>query len=491
VTILFLHPLEATERMPWYLAAAESLARDHGCRVVFVYTARQGGVKSNLVDVFWFEEWARANDARIRAQDPWELEQRFGLTNLYLAAVAERRFSDYSFLGHGHWCRRLPIERLEYYVKAATLFYEEIVRRYGVEVAVAHAPDNLHSALLYLMAPDLNFHAVGLYRDVYWDPRSHYLLDDGHYRSDLLRLRYQAFRSQWDEFVAPVVEECAEFIRKRASGDPMKHTSLLKNRGVMEILGGAASAFVGRRKRFSLARPDILDAMHTRDPVDATICTLTRVANRLRAGVPGVRDLAGTGRYVFFPLHLQPEATVLVSAPVYGNQLAVVQAVSASLPMGYRLVVKDHPIIGGRRSPSFYRDIQALPNVVLAKENVSGVDIVNQCDAVVTIKGTAGFDAVLRGKPVLTLAPVWYEDAPLVTQVHDLQTLPLVLKRVLLSRVDPEAHRRDLLAFVAAFRSIMFRDDDYESSDPERKGRGMARLLMQMLAARDAAVKGS
>jgi len=69
--------------------------------------------------------------------------------------------------------------------------------------------------------------------------------------------------------------------------------------------------------------------------------------------------------------------------------------------------------------------------------------------------------------------------------------LPFVLKRVLLSRVDPEAHRRDLLAFVAAFRSIMFRDDDYESSAPERKGRGMARLLIQMLAARDAAVKGS
>ena len=56
-----------------------------------------------------------------------------------------------------------------------------------------------------------------------------------------------------------------------------------------------------------------------------------------------------SGPFAYYPLHFDPEASTIVSAPMHTNQLAVVEALAKSLPLGMSLLVKEHiPNLGER-----------------------------------------------------------------------------------------------------------------------------------------------
>jgi len=71
--------------------------------------------------------------------------------------------------------------------------------------------------------------------------------------------------------------------------------------------------------------------------------------------------------FIYFPLHVEPERALYYTAPFYTNQLEVIFNISQSLPVGYKLFVKDHP--GQRyynwRDISYYKKIISYPNVTL------------------------------------------------------------------------------------------------------------------------------
>ena len=46
--------------------------------------------------------------------------------------------------------------------------------------------------------------------------------------------------------------------------------------------------------------------------------------------------------FIFFPLQLDPERTILIDAPFFTNQLELVRNTAKSLPIGYKLYVKTH-----------------------------------------------------------------------------------------------------------------------------------------------------
>jgi hypothetical protein len=109
-----------------------------------------------------------------------------------------------------------------------------------------------------------------------------------------------------------------------------------------------------------------------------------------------------------FPLHFQPEYSTLVLAPYSVNQLAVVRNVAISLPITHRLYVREHPAGLGMQPLSFYKELKKIPNVRLISPLASMHDLILGSDGVVTITGTAGWEALMLGKPVLTLGNVFY-----------------------------------------------------------------------------------
>ena len=105
------------------------------------------------------------------------------------------------------------------------------------------------------------------------------------------------------------------------------------------------------------------------------------------------------GRIVLFPLHWEPEASLLMLSPELNNSMELITWVSKSLPAGCWLVIKEHPDGFGIRPKRYYDTLRKMPNVVLAYPEG---DWLKTCDMVVTITGTMGLEAVYARKPVLS-----------------------------------------------------------------------------------------
>ena len=123
--------------------------------------------------------------------------------------------------------------------------------------------------------------------------------------------------------------------------------------------------------------------------------------------------------YVLFPMHLEPEQSILVYAPFHTNQFAVIQSVAQAMPADTVLYVKDHTVMLGNRSRSYYEKLARVPNVRLIHPDTPARDVILGSQGVVTISGTAGFEAALHGKPVFTLGRPFYNGAaPMVVHAE-------------------------------------------------------------------------
>ncbi len=120
--------------------------------------------------------------------------------------------------------------------------------------------------------------------------------------------------------------------------------------------------------------------------------------------------------YVYFPLHYRPENTTSPLGESYDDQFLVIDMLSKCVPDGWRIYVKEHSsqwhikLCGeSGRSTDFYNRIVSLPNVQLIPITSSNFDLIDNAKTVVTITGTAGWEAVVRGKPVLIFGHAWYK----------------------------------------------------------------------------------
>ena len=122
----------------------------------------------------------------------------------------------------------------------------------------------------------------------------------------------------------------------------------------------------------------------------------------LRAPRIRLKDLEGQ-RFVFYPLHEEPESALTIGSPEYLNQFAAIMSIARDLPAGVLCVVKDTIHALGRRPRNFYAQLHEFKNVRLMHIAERGLEVVRKADAVVTITGTAGFEAAVLGVPVISL----------------------------------------------------------------------------------------
>lgn len=112
-----------------------------------------------------------------------------------------------------------------------------------------------------------------------------------------------------------------------------------------------------------------------------------------------------TGKdFIYFPLHYEPEASLLVSAPHETDQIAVIARIAQAMPEGWRLAVKEHRPMLGRRPVGFYHRLEQMAGVVLLSPFCDGLALARAARLTATITGTAGFEAVLLGRPTLFFA---------------------------------------------------------------------------------------
>ncbi|WP_180901244.1 capsular polysaccharide export protein, LipB/KpsS family [Martelella soudanensis] len=153
--------------------------------------------------------------------------------------------------------------------------------------------------------------------------------------------------------------------------------------------------------------------------------------------------------FFFYPLHLEPEAVVLFHAHgIYENQVKLIQNIARQLPPGTFLYVKDHPHDIGYRDADDYVKLKSVPNIRLLDARISGSEVIRHAQGVITLTGTAGFEALLLGKQVYTFGKTFYSGGPRVDYIRNVRDL----RAALYARREEDGPRDDeLYPFLTAY----------------------------------------
>lgn len=126
-------------------------------------------------------------------------------------------------------------------------------------------------------------------------------------------------------------------------------------------------------------------------------------------------------KYVYFPLHLQPELTTSILGNGFTDQIKAIKHLSNLLPADYKIIVKENPKQNSfKRPPGYIDTLTSIDKVIFAPVNFPSIDLIKNAQAVTTINGTVGWEALNLGIPVIYYGICWYKDLPLVHSYNDL-----------------------------------------------------------------------
>lgn len=132
--------------------------------------------------------------------------------------------------------------------------------------------------------------------------------------------------------------------------------------------------------------------------------------------------------FAFYPLQQEPEVSITLFAPFYKDQLWLVRQIAKSLPIHYKLYVKEHPAMFGYRPRNFYKELKKIPNVKLISPLTPGFNITKNAKLITTLTGTAGWEGIMLKKPVITFGDVFYNILPMIRRCRNIEDLPNIVK---------------------------------------------------------------
>jgi hypothetical protein len=233
-----------------------------------------------------------------------------------------------------------------------------------------------------------------------------------------------------------------------ASFDAYQDISLRKASSAADAARRLA-VYIGKAVRFfTKGRRTSLRDMRKWDEIKVRVSVPVRARWSLRNGTFQAPGYSPSGPFAYYPLHVDPEASTIVSAPMYTNQLAVVEALVKGLPLSMSLLVKEHVPMLGQRPAGFYARLKRMPGVKLVSPFENSVSLIKRAAFTCVINGTAGWESILLGKPAMVIGQSHYVELK-EGFVHcpDLSRIPEAVQQALnLSPVNEER----LLLYIAA-----------------------------------------
>lgn len=384
-------------------------------------------------------------------------EERYGelMLPLMRLLMAERFFARRS--------REWQVEQLARYAR----LFEKLFAEQRPDLLVGESPDMMPVWLAYELAPRFGCEAVGLIPSAIPPGR-------------LLALRRHS------EIAG--ARECYEDLRVTG----LDETQVAAARALQAIVTGP-----GTTLDYLAARPEGLAGHarrarnlleHLRVSVwqmreraagnwfvqpDPFVWQLRLVSRKLRGAWADRRwltDPSPDQPFAFYPVHYEPEATTSVHGSYFENQLEVIRNIARSLPVAWKLVVKEHFYMRGSRRMRFYRAIRRIPNVRLVPFSVPTNRLIMNAEVLVTIASTAGLEASLIGKPVVMLGDYPWDYAPTIAKLGRYADLPEQLRNA--PGRELGLHDPDVLAFAASWDAALppgraYRTRAYDWLEPQ------------------------
>lgn len=165
------------------------------------------------------------------------------------------------------------------------------------------------------------------------------------------------------------------------------------------------------------------------------------------------------GKFVYFPLHYQPEQNTDPESGHFRFQVAAVRELRRILDENglseLEIVVKEHPRqtldssdvrLRNVRPLGFYKAITDIPRVVLSRPSISSSWLIEKSELVVTTSGSGAWEAVRIGKPAMTLATTWHSGCAAAPSLSTLRSEGRSISDLL--KMGTEEVRSSVEAFV-------------------------------------------
>ena len=136
-------------------------------------------------------------------------------------------------------------------------------------------------------------------------------------------------------------------------------------------------------------------------------------------------------KYIYFPLHYQPEASTSPLAGPFVDQWLIIDMLSNAVDSDTTIYVKDHPRLGNiLKTKNFVNHILSRKNVALIAYQESSLSLIRNSFAVATATGTVGLEAILNLKPVLMFGNRLYQHGPGVHLIETNSDLQLAVNQI-------------------------------------------------------------
>jgi hypothetical protein len=174
---------------------------------------------------------------------------------------------------------------------------------------------------------------------------------------------------------------------------------------------------------------------------------LARIANWIWLSRHSSHDIPQSP-YILFLMHLQPEASTASQAPRWVDQDRIVEQMAVNAPQGLTIVVKENPQCYGWRGKRYFGPLVDLANVRLCHPLVSTRELIRRAEALVTITGSAGLEAIMQGTRVAALGRPPYAEFP---GIRLLDSPEQVFAELADPSWRPEAYAAERETYIAAY----------------------------------------
>jgi hypothetical protein len=183
-------------------------------------------------------------------------------------------------------------------------------------------------------------------------------------------------------------------------------------------------------------------------------------------------------RFIFYPIHYIDDAQIVIRAPHYYDQFALMEIMAKALPYGFKLYVKEHPsLIGCFPFEAMWRLKKRCSNVRIIHPLYHPHKLIKKASAVATINSTAGFEAIIFKKPLLVFGKAFYRGAGLSTDVGELHDLPAKIAAALTSPVPSDER---VIQFLATLKRYSFDAEIMQFNPSNENAEKVAHALLEL-----------
>ncbi|MCT4643203.1 MAG: hypothetical protein N4A33_13010 [Bacteriovoracaceae bacterium] len=134
---------------------------------------------------------------------------------------------------------------------------------------------------------------------------------------------------------------------------------------------------------------------------------------------------AKVSKEVLLALQVPHDANLIIHSPNYKNHAQILEETIRGLPLGWKVLVREHPLYKNGYESELYNIINQNKDVVL-DQNLAAIDSIDRVDAIIVNNSMLGVESLLSNKLILALGNSYYMDV--VTKVKDADEIRLALE---------------------------------------------------------------